>query len=89
MYNHVGHLGEGHHALAKSLFLGGVTRRFPDLNFGFLEGGVAWAVSLLADLVGHWEKRNGDAHAPPRPGHVDRDEFAELFDELRRRAGRR
>ena len=45
-------------SLAKSLFLGGVTRRFPDLHFAFLEGGVAWAAALYADLVGHWEKRN-------------------------------
>ena len=47
VYNHVGMLGEGHHSLAKSLFLGGVTRRFPDLNFAFLEGGVAWAAVAL------------------------------------------
>ena len=68
VYNHVGMLGESHHALAKSLFLGGVTRRFPDLNFGFLEGGVAWAASLYADLVGHFEKRSGgDASPRPRP----------------------
>ena len=58
---------EGQHALAKSLFLGGVTRRFPELRFAFLEGGVAWAASLYADLVGHWEKRNGERHGPPRP----------------------
>ena len=36
-----------HESLCKSLFLGGVTRRFPTLRFGFLEGGVAWACSLL------------------------------------------
>ena len=35
-----------------------MTRRFPDLNFAFLEGGVAWAAALYADLIGHWEKRN-------------------------------
>jgi len=51
-------LGEGQQSLAKSLFLGGVTRRFPDMNFAFLEGGVTWAASLYADLIGHWEKRN-------------------------------
>ena len=44
--------------MAKSLFLGGVTRRFPGMNFVFLEGGVAWAAALYSDLVGHWEKRN-------------------------------
>ena len=50
MYNHIGHFAEGQHALCKSLFFGGVTRRFPDLAFAFLEGGVAWAVTLYADL---------------------------------------
>ncbi len=79
VYNHVGMLGESHHALAKSLFLGGVTRRFPDLNFGFLEGGVAWAASLYADLIGHWEKRNGEAMRRLDPTNVDWDEFADLF----------
>jgi predicted TIM-barrel fold metal-dependent hydrolase len=79
VYNHVGMLGESHHALAKSLFLGGVTRRFPDLNFGFLEGGVAWAATLYADLVGHFEKRSGEAMRRLDPTNVDWDEFAELF----------
>jgi hypothetical protein len=38
--------------------MGGVTRRFPELNFAFLEGGVGWAVQLYNDLFEHWEKRN-------------------------------
>ena len=67
MYNHLGHLGEGHTALAKSLFMGGVTRRFPDLPFAFLEGGVAWAVSLYSDLIGHWDKRGRQEHRAPQP----------------------
>ena len=58
VYNHIGALAASHESLAKSLFLGGVTRRFPALRFGFLEGGVAWAASLYADLLGHWSKRN-------------------------------
>jgi predicted TIM-barrel fold metal-dependent hydrolase len=61
MYNHLGSLAEGQHSLAKSLFLGGVTRRFPDMNFAFLEGGVAWAAALYCDIVGHWDKRNINA----------------------------
>src|SRR5580698_216161 len=56
--NHISMLAEGQQSLAKSLFLGGVTRRFPGLNFAFLEGGVAWAAALYSDLVGHWDKRN-------------------------------
>ena len=79
VYNHVGMLGESHHTLAKSLFLGGVTRRFSDLNFGFLEGGVAWAASLYADLIGHFEKRSGAAMRRLDPTNVDWDEFADLF----------
>ena len=47
-----------HESLCKALFLGGVTRRFPELRVGFLEGGVSWACELFAGLVGHWEKRN-------------------------------
>jgi predicted TIM-barrel fold metal-dependent hydrolase len=58
VYNHISMLAEGQQSLAKSLFLGGVTHRFPQMNFAFLEGGVAWAASLYCDLIGHWEKRN-------------------------------
>lgn len=58
MYNHIGAFASGSESLCKSLFMGGVTRRFPSLNFAFLEGGAAWGCSLYADLIGHWEKRN-------------------------------
>jgi predicted TIM-barrel fold metal-dependent hydrolase len=79
MYNHLGHLAEGQHALCKALLMGGVTRRFPDLAFAFLEGGVAWAVSLYSDLLGHWEKRNRAAMDHLDPAGIDRAEFADLF----------
>ncbi|MBI1737189.1 MAG: amidohydrolase family protein [Candidatus Rokubacteria bacterium] len=67
-YNHIGHFAAASHAVCKALFLGGVTRRFPSLRFAFLEGGVGWACMLYADLIGHWEKRNGKAleHTDPR-----------------------
>jgi len=67
-YNHIGHFAAASHAVCKALFLGGVTRRFPGLNFAFLEGGVGWASMLYADLIGHWEKRNRKAleHTDPR-----------------------
>jgi predicted TIM-barrel fold metal-dependent hydrolase len=58
VFNHVGHFASAATAVCKSLFLGGVTQRFPELRFLFLEGGVGWARSLLADLTGHWEKRS-------------------------------
>jgi hypothetical protein len=56
-FNHVGHFAESNHAFARSVFLGGVVRRFPALNFGFMEGGVSWACQMCGDLIEHWEKR--------------------------------
>lgn len=53
--NHLGSFGAAGEAICRSLFLGGVMHRFPTLRFAFLEGGVAWAATLCADLVGHWE----------------------------------
>ena len=41
--NHINGMAMSHEGLAKALFLGGVTHRFPQLRFGFLDGGVAWA----------------------------------------------
>ena len=79
VFNHLSMLGNGQQSLAKSLFLGGVTRRFPGLNFACLEGGVAWAAALYADIVGHWEKRNILAlRENLDPGLVDRDLLAEM-----------
>jgi predicted TIM-barrel fold metal-dependent hydrolase len=71
-YNHIGHFASAGHAVAKALFFGGVTRRFPDLNFAFLEGGVGWACMLYADLIGHWEKRNRQALEMTNPANLDR-----------------
>ena len=47
MFNHIGHFAAASHAFAKALFLGGVTHRFPELRFAFLEGGVGWACNLV------------------------------------------
>src|SRR5213083_3364075 len=70
-FNHIGHFASAGHAVCKGLFFGGVTRRFPDLNFAFLEGGVGWACSLYADLIGHWEKRNGEVIENTNPARLD------------------
>ena len=70
-YNHIGHFASAGHAVAKALFFGGVTRRFPDMNFAFLEGGVGWACMLYADLIGHWEKRNRKAIESTNPSNLD------------------
>ena len=77
-YNHIGHFASASEAMAKALFLGGVTRRFPELNFAFLEGGVGWACSLFADLIGHWEKRNREALENTNPARLDRAALLEL-----------
>ena len=77
-YNHIGHFASAGHAVAKALFFGGVTRRFPDLNFAFLEGGVGWACMLYADLIGHWEKRNRQAIESTNPSKLDRAALLEL-----------
>jgi len=81
-YNHIGHFASGGHAVAKALFFGGVTRRFPDLNFAFLEGGVGWGCMLYADLIGHWEKRSRQAIEVTNPANLDRAallEFTEKY----------
>ena len=81
MYNHIGHFADASHALAKSLFLSGVTRRFPQLRVGLLEGGAAWGAALYADLVGHWEKRNGKAIHNYNPANIDNDLLLKLFNQ--------
>ena len=58
VFNHLGGFAAAGNYFCRCLFLGGVTRRFPGLNFAFLEGGVGWASQLYNDLIEHWEKRN-------------------------------
>ena len=78
-YNHIGHFAAAGEAFCKALFLGGVTNRFPELRFGFLEGGVNWAVSLYNDLFEHWEKRNIDQlRKTLDPAVIDRELLAEM-----------
>jgi hypothetical protein len=79
-FNHIGHFSQANHVFARALFLSGVTYRFPTLNFAFLEGGCGWAVNLVHDLIGHWEKRSKEPmlrNLDPR--HLDRAELLELF----------
>ena len=73
VYNHIGHFAAASEAVCKALIMGGVTHRFPKLQFGFLEGGVGWACQLYADLLGHWEKRNLGALADIDPNNLDQD----------------
>ncbi len=81
VYNHIGHFAASAEAICKALFLGGVTRRFADLRFAFLEGGAGWATSLLCDLTGHWEKHNVEMVANYDPAALDRDLMRRLFRE--------
>lgn len=81
MYNQTGHFADAGHAFAKALFFGGVTARFPKLNFAFLECGVAWGASLVCDLKERWEKRNKNAVEQFNPIHIDADLLQKLFDE--------
>ena len=78
MYNHIGHFAASGEALAKSLFMGGVTRRFPGLRVALLEGGVGWACALYGDLVGHWKKRNSRDIQNYNPANLDSARLAEL-----------
>jgi predicted TIM-barrel fold metal-dependent hydrolase len=85
VYNHIGHFGVAGEAVCKALFLGGVTRRFPSLNFAFLEGGVGWACSLYNDLLGHWAKRNPRALEDINPANLDRELLVRLFEQFGRK----
>jgi hypothetical protein len=79
-FNHIGHFAAAGHAVAKALFLGGVTRRFPDLRFAFLEGGAGWGCQLFADLIEHWERRGKAGIAYMDPKKLDRKLLRSLVD---------
>ncbi|MYE11638.1 MAG: amidohydrolase family protein [Gammaproteobacteria bacterium] len=80
-YNHIGHFAAASEAVCKAIFLGGVTARFPQLNFAFLEGGVGFACLLYADLIGHWAIRNRDALSFTDPANLDMELLGELATE--------
>jgi predicted TIM-barrel fold metal-dependent hydrolase len=79
--NHIGNFAAGNEAICRSLFFGGVPRRFPDLRFAFLEGGSAWACTLFADILGHYEKRNLESLSHYDPANLDRHALRALFAE--------
>ena len=80
MFNHMGSFAAAGDILAKSLMLGGVVQRFPDLRIALLEGGVTNGVRLLSDLVSHWEKRGADHIQTYDPGRLDSARATSLFD---------
>jgi predicted TIM-barrel fold metal-dependent hydrolase len=79
VHNHIGNFAAGSEAICRSLFFAGVPRRFPSLRFAFHEGGIAWACSLYADILGHWHKRNRDAIHNYDPAHIDLDALRRHF----------
>jgi hypothetical protein len=84
MYNHTGHFAAAGEAVCKALFMGGVTRRFPTLKFGFLESGVGWGADLYAGIIARWEKRNPKGLENYNPANLNREL---LFDLYRRYGG--
>jgi predicted TIM-barrel fold metal-dependent hydrolase len=81
VYNHIGHFAAANEAVCKALFIGGVTRRFPQVKFAFLEGGVGWACQLFADLIEHWEKRNPEGLEAVNPHNLNRELLRELAEQ--------
>jgi predicted TIM-barrel fold metal-dependent hydrolase len=79
VHNHIGNFAAAGEAICRALVLGGVALRHPDLRFAFLEGGVVWATTLYADLVGHFEKRNAVAVRRYDPRRLDRAALEKLF----------
>jgi len=82
VYNHIGSFAAAQEAVCRSLVMGGVPQRFPQLHFAFLEGGTTWGCQLYADLLGHYEKRNKDAVLQFDPARFDLGLCRELIDEF-------
>jgi predicted TIM-barrel fold metal-dependent hydrolase len=80
VHNHLGNFATAQEGVCRSLFMGGVPRRFPSLHFTFLEGGTAWGAQLYADLLGHFAKRNKNAVGIFSDARIDLAEVARLFE---------
>lgn len=79
MNNHIGHFADGSEAFAKALFFGGVTKRFPQLRVGLLEGGADWGARVFTHLVDRWEKRSLEGLKNYDPAATDRALLTDLF----------
>jgi predicted TIM-barrel fold metal-dependent hydrolase len=79
MHNHIGAFACGAESAARALFFGGVPQRYPELRFGFLEGGVGWAATLFGDTIGHWKKRNRKTVMEYDPAQIDQVLLRDLF----------
>jgi predicted TIM-barrel fold metal-dependent hydrolase len=81
VYNQIGHFAASGAALAKSLFLGGVTRRFPQLRIALLEGGAAVGVETFIGLAATWQKRGAAAIRALNPDNIDEQLLHKLLTE--------
>ena len=82
VYSKIGHFAAASEALCKSLLMGGVTRRFPQLKFAFMEAGVSWGLDLYTEMVNVWRKRNPEAmRRELDPALIDRPQLFKLFEE--------
>ena len=81
MNNHIGHFADGSEAFARALFFGGVTRRFPQLRVGLLEGGADWGARVFTHLVDRWEKRSPEGLKNYDPAATDRKQLTQLFEQ--------
>jgi predicted TIM-barrel fold metal-dependent hydrolase len=82
MANHIGSFAAATAPMVKSIYLGGVTRRLPEVVFGFQECGVTFASAMLADTIEHWEKRNVETlHEYYNPNLLDLDTLESLVRE--------
>ena len=82
VHNHLGNFAAAQEAVCRSLIMGGVPKRFPQMRFAFLEGGVSWAAQLLCDLIGHFEKRNKDVVGRYDDARIDASLAATLYEEF-------
>ena len=80
-YNQVGNFAASMEGMCRSIVFGGVPMRFPNLRFAFQEGGVAWAGTLLAGIITHFEKRNINAIQHYNPANLDEELLRRLFDD--------
>ncbi|MDR1461639.1 MAG: amidohydrolase family protein [Azoarcus sp.] len=80
MFNHIGHFADASEALAKALFFGGVTHRFPKLRIGLIEGGAGWGADVYTHLVDRWLKRGRDAVQKYNPANADKDFLYSLYE---------
>jgi predicted TIM-barrel fold metal-dependent hydrolase len=80
VFNHIGAHSFQQEHLCKSLVLGGVLGRFPQLNFAFLECGALWACDLVQALADHYGKRGPAGIRRLDPSLTDRAELARLLD---------